>query len=48
MVEYTGRLIGVESTVNNTVEIHTTAATELTAVVTIVCVIVLKVRARID
>jgi len=34
--------------VKNTVEIRTTEATELTAVVTIVYVVVLRVRARID
>ena len=34
--------------VKNTVEIRTTEATELTSVVTIVYVVVLRVRARID
>ena len=34
--------------VKNTVEIHTTEATELTAVVTIVFVIVLRITARTD
>jgi len=40
MVAFTGWLIGVEKyveIVDSTVEIHTTEATELTAVVTIVC-----------